>query len=142
MPLPTREEAELQKLQAEAQKLQMECQALELNNEMLRNKLNPQLYNANAFAKTVQFVLTYATGASGALGSACVAIASVMYANGVTSQYCQDLSNINYRTSCNTGSAGFGFFVAAVGFYGMGKLLNKFNTHTSDESPTKIKKLN
>jgi hypothetical protein len=130
----SREELELRKLDGE-------CRTIELNNEMLRDKLHPQLFNADSFAKTIQFILAHATGLSTGLGSACFAIASGLYANGVTSKYCHDLSNQDLRGACNTGSAGVGFLVAGVGFFGISKLFNKLNTPTNDESSTKMQKL-
>ena len=130
----SREELELRKLDGE-------CRTIELNNEMLRDKLHPQLFNADSFAKTIQFILAHATGLSTGLGSACFAIASGMYANGVTSKYCDDLSNSDLRSSCKTGSVGFGFIVAGAGFFGISKLFNKLNSPTNDESSAKMQKV-
>lgn len=129
----TREEAELLKLQ-------MECESMELNNKVLRNKLNPELFNSASFTKTIQFILTHASGISTGLGSACFAIASGLYANGVTSQYCE-YTNRNLRDACNTGSMGLGLLVASTGFFAMSKMFHKFNTPTNDESSTHTQKL-
>lgn len=121
----------------EMEKLNNECELLKLQSEVLRSQLNPPVASST-FIKIAHVILSYGTGASVALGTACFALASGVYVNGNAREYCHDLKNGPVRDACSISAFGSGCVVAGVGFFAIAKVLKKMNG-ASDTAVTHVK---